>query len=197
MAKGGRPPTPEDEQLVTVIRLMNKHVAILDRVIRERSERDLNCVISERETTIPGTNVTVTNSRTEGLNYATERRKLVAEIIEQALTPEALYPTSVGPNVPPGPYSNVQLVGISAWAEKESRRLTENAPPAVQLVLERNKLRKMERELPQKEFLERLRAATGAAKTADDGVITQHGVPKGELTSEETTALTTDDDENP
>ena len=45
MARAGRPPTPEDEQLVNVIGLMNKHVEMLDRVIRERSERDLKCVV--------------------------------------------------------------------------------------------------------------------------------------------------------
>ena len=118
MARAGRPPTPEDEQLVTVIRLMNKHVEMLDTVIRERSERDLKCVVvTEPERKVPGTDVTVTRSRVEEINYASERRKLVAELIEQALTTEALYPARVAPNVPPGPYSTVELVGISTWAQ--------------------------------------------------------------------------------
>ncbi|MCY4634651.1 MAG: hypothetical protein OXG04_09135 [Acidobacteria bacterium] len=169
MARAGRPPTPEDEQLVNVIRLMNKHVELLDRVIRERSERDLNCVVViEPERKVPGTDVTVTRSRIEGINYASERRKLVAELIEQALTTEALYPTRVAPNVPPGPYGTVELVGISTWAKQESLRLTESAPLPVKLVLERNKLRRMQRQLPQEDYLKRVQAATRAALETDD-----------------------------
>lgn len=169
MARAGRPPTPEDEQLVTVIRLMNKHVEMLDRVIRERSERDLKCVVvTEPERKVPGTDVTVTRSRIEEINYASERRMLVAELIEQALTTEALYPTRVAPNVPPGPYSTVELVGISTWAKQGSLRLTASAPLPVKLVLQRNKLRQMQRELPQEEYLKRVQAATGAAPEADD-----------------------------
>ena len=45
MARAGRLPTLEHEQLVNVIGLMNKHVEMLDRVIRERSERDFKCVV--------------------------------------------------------------------------------------------------------------------------------------------------------
>ena len=60
---------------------------------------------------VPGTNVTVTTSHVDEINYASERRKLVAELIERALSTEARYPTRVYPTVPPGPYSNVELLG--------------------------------------------------------------------------------------
>ena len=118
MAKVGRPPTPEDEQLVTAVRLMNKHVAMLDRVIRERSQRDLRSVVTGPEQEIPGTNMTVADCHIAGINYASERRKLVAALIEQALGTEALYPTSVRPDVPPGTYSDMELEGISGWAKQ-------------------------------------------------------------------------------
>ncbi len=194
MARVGRPPRPEDEQLVTAFRLMNKHVDMLDRVIRELSPRDLRSVVTGPEREIPGTNVTVADSRIEEINYASERRKLVAALIEQALTTEALYPTSVGPNVPPGPYSNVELAGISTWAKQESLRLTASAPLPVKLVIERNKLRQMERKLSQEQYLKQLQAVTGAALEADD-VGTRHDAPKGALTLEEAGAVTTEDDE--
>ena len=129
MARVGRPPTPEDEQLVTVICLMNKHVDMLDREILERAERDLrSVVVTQPETKIPWTNVTVTTSRVDEINYASERRKLVGDLIEQALTTELRYPTSVVPNVPPGPYSDLELFGISDWAGQESVRRTASAP---------------------------------------------------------------------
>ena len=193
MARVGRPPRPEDEQLVTACRLMKKHVDMLDRVIRERSPRDLRSVVTGPEYEIPGTNVTVADARIEEINFASERRKLVAALIEQALTTEALYPTSVGPNVPPGPYSNVELGGISAWAHQESLRLTASAPLAVKLVLERNKLRQMERELSPEEYLKQLQATTGTAP--DDDVGTGRDVPRDGLTIEEAGAVTTDDAE--
>ena len=194
MAKGGRPPTPEDEQLVNVIRLTNKHVAMLDRVIRERSRRDLSCVVTEPEQEVPGTNVTVRTSRVDGINYVSERRKLVAELIEQTLTTAVLYPTRVSPVVPPGPYSNVELLGtISSWAEQESLRLTASAPLPIKLVLERNKLRHMERELSPKEYLKQLQATTGTAP--DDDVGTGRDAPRGGSTIAEAGAVTTADDE--
>ena len=196
MARVGRPRTPEDEQLVNVIRLMKKHVAMLDRVIRERSERDLRWVVATQpEHKYAGTNVSVTGARIEEINYASERRKLVGELIEQALNTEALYPTSVGPAVPPGPYSNVELAGISGWAEQESLLLTASAPLPVKLVLERNKLRRMERELSPEEFLKQLQTATRAAPEAGDDGRTRRDVPNGGLTIKEAGAVTTDDDE--
>ena len=193
MARIGRPPKPAREQ-VTTIRLKNKHVEMLDRVIRERSERDMQWVVQTGpERKIPGTEITETTYRVEEIDYSSERRKLLAKLIEQTLTAEALYPTEVRPHVPPGPYSNVQISGISSWEREETLRLTESAPLPVELVLEDNKLRRMKRELPQEEYLKRVQTAT--APQVGDDVGTRPEVPKGGLTLEEAGAVTTDDDE--
>ena len=168
MAKAGRPPTPAKEQ-VTAIRLKNKHVEMLDRVIRARSERDMQWVRPlGPERKVPGTEVTQQRYRIEEIDYSSERRNLVAKLIEQTLTIEVLYPTKVRPQLPPGDYSNVEMFGISHWEKQETLRLTESAPLAVKLVLEDNKLRQMKRELPQEEYLKRVQAATRAALEADD-----------------------------
>ena len=168
MAKAGRPPTPADEQ-VTAIRLKNRHIEMLDSVIRARSERDMQWVVATRpKRKIPGTEVTVQRSRIEEIDYSSERRKLVAKLIEQTLTTEALCPTEVRPSVPPGPYSTVELAGISIWAKQETLRMTGSAPLAVKLVLEDNRLSQMKRELPPEEYLKRVQAATRAAPEADD-----------------------------
>ena len=120
----------------------------------------------------------------------------VAELIERALSTEARYPTRVYPTVPPGPYSNVELLGIiSTWVEQESLRLTASAPLPVKLVLERNRLHRMSRELPQEEHLKRLQAATGAAPEAVDDVGTRGDDPEDVMTLERAGAETTDDDE--
>ena len=160
MAKTGRPPTPEDEQ-VTVIRHQKRHVEMLDRVIRDRAERDLRAVVTTvPEHKIAGTEITTWRSKIEEINYSSERRKIVATLIEEGLTNDELFPTRVLPKVPRGPYSDLELLEISEWAERESMRLNESAPLAVKLVLARNKLRKMDRELPREEYLEKLQAAT-------------------------------------
>ena len=160
MARTGRPPTPKEEQ-VTVIRHQKRHVEMLDRVIRERAERDLRAVVTTvPERRIPGTEITTWRSHIEKINYSSERRKLVAMLIEEGLTNEELYPTRVLPKVPRGHYSDFELLEISEWAERESVRLTKRAPLPVKLTLAKNKLRKMERELPREEYLEKLRAAT-------------------------------------
>ena len=195
MARVGRPPTPASEQ-VTAIRLKNKHVEMLDKVIREQSERDpLRVLQIGPERKVPGTEITEKTYRVEEIDYSRERRKLLAKLIEQTLSTEALYPTGVRPHVPPGPYSNVQIYGISDWEREETRRLTESAPLPVKLVLEDNKLRQMKRELPQGEYLKRVQAATRAAPQAGDDVGTRRDVPKGGSTLEEAAAVTTDDDE--
>ena len=62
----------------------------------------------------------------------------------------------------------MELVGVSTWAKQESLRLTASAPLAVKLVLERNKLRQMQRELPQEECLKRVQAVTRVAPETDD-----------------------------
>ena len=194
MARMGRPPTPAREQ-VTTIRLKKKHVEMLDKVIRERSERDMQWVVrTGPELKIPGTEVTLTTYRIEDIDYSSERRRLLAKLIEQTLTTEALYPTEVRPLVPPGPYSNVQITGISTWERQETLRLTESAPIPVKLVLEDNKLHRMRRELPLEEYLKRVQTAT--APRAGDDVGTRPDVPKGGLmTLEEAGAVTTEDDE--
>ena len=168
MAKAGRPPTPTKEQ-VTAIRLKNKHIEMLDTMIRAHAERDIQWVRPVGpEQKVPGTEVTKQRYRIEEIDYSSERRKLVAKLIEQTLTIEALYPTKVRPQVPPGAYSNVEMFGISHWEKQETLRLTDSAPLAVKLVLEDNKLRHMKRELPQEEYLKRVQAATRAAPEADD-----------------------------
>ena len=161
MTKIGRPRTPEKEQ-VTVIRLQKKHVDMLDKVIRERAVRDLDAVNIGLEEPVPGTDVSSWTSYVEPINYSGERRKLVAMLIEKGLTDEALYPTRVLPPVPPGPYSNVDFAAIASWAAVESKRLTASAPEAVQDVLARNRLRELKRDLPRKEYLERVRIVTYA-----------------------------------
>ena len=168
MAKVGRPPTPEDEQ-VTVVRLATRHVEMLDRVIREHTDRDLGAVVvtvPKRE--IPGTGVTTWRSKIEGINYSRARRELLGRLIEGALADEALHPTKVVPLVPRGPYTDLDLAAIADWAEEGSTLLTKSAPIAVQLVLERNELRKKERESSREEFLKRLRAANRRAPEAGD-----------------------------
>ena len=168
MAKAGRPPTPAREQ-VTAIRLKNKHVAMLDEVIRAHAERDMQWVRPVGpERKVPGTEVTAQRYRIEEIDFSSERRNLIAKLIEQTLTIEALYPTKVRPQVPPGAYSNVEMFGISHWEKQETLRLTESAPLAVKLVLEENKLRQMRRELPQEEYLKRVQAVTRAAPETDD-----------------------------
>ena len=159
MAKVGRRPTPQKEQ-VTVIRLKNKHIQMLDEVIRDRVQRDLAAVQIEPERQIPGTNVTTFASHIEPIDYSKERRDLVATLIEQALKEDALYPTRVLPTVPRGPYSSMDMVEISSWAGTESKRLTESAPGTIQEVLARNRLRKMKREMPREEYLKRLKVVT-------------------------------------
>ena len=167
---------------------------MLDRVIQERSQRDLSCIITGPEQEVAGTNVTVRTSRVDGINYASERRKLVAELIEQALTTAVLYPTRVSPVVPPGPYSDLELLRtISSWAEQESLRLTASAPLPIKLVLERNKLRQMERELSPDEYLKQLQATTGTAP--DDDVGPRRDGQTDGSTIEEAGAVTTDDEE--
>ena len=167
MRKTGRPPTPEKEQ-VTVIRLQKKHVDMLDKVIRERAERDLDDVKLGPEERMPGTDVSTWTSYVEPINYSSERRKLLAMLIEKGVSDDALYPTRVVPPVPRAPYSNIDLAAIAEWAAVESKRLTESAPEAVQAVLTRNTLRKLERELPRKEYLERLKVVTYAAPEERD-----------------------------
>ena len=168
MARIGRPQTPKDEQ-VTVIRHQKKHVDMLDRVIHERAERDLRAVVTvEPERRIPGTEMTTWRSHIEEIQYSSERRKLVAILIEEGLTTDEFYPTRVLPKVPRGPYSDLELVAISDWAERESERLTASAPLAVKLVLARNKLRKMERELSREKYLEKLSAVTQPAPEEGD-----------------------------
>ena len=160
MARIGRPPTPADKQ-VTVIRLQKQHVEMLDQVIRERAERDLRAVVTtDPERKIPGTDTTTWKSRIEEPNYSSERRKLVAILIEQELTNDELYPTRVLPKVPRGIYSDIELVEISDWAEKASAHMDESAPLAVKRVLIQNKLRKMERDLPPEEYIEKLSRVT-------------------------------------
>ena len=194
MAKAGRPPTPAREQ-VTAIRLRNKHIEMLDWAIRAGSERDMQWVRSlGPERKVPGTEVIERRYRIEEIDYSSERRKLVTKLIEQTLTSEALYPTKVRPQVPPGPYNNVEMFEISHWEKQETLRLTESAPLAVKLVLEDNKLRQMKRELPREEYLKRVQAATRAAPEANDDVGTRD-VPKGGLTLEEAGTVKTDDDE--
>ena len=160
MKRTGRPPTPKDEQ-VTVVRLPNRHVALMDQIIRERSERALRAVVNiVPEHKIPGTEITTWRDRVEAINYSSERRELLTLLIEEGLTTDELFPTRVLPKVPRGPYSEMELVQISDWAEGESLRLTENAPLPVKIVLTRNKLRKMERDLSPEEYLEKLRDVT-------------------------------------
>ena len=96
MRKTGRPPTPEKEQ-VTVIRLQKKHVDMLDKVIRERAERDLDDVKLGPEERMSGTDVSTWTSYVEPINYSSERRKLVAMLIEKGVSDDALYPTRVVP----------------------------------------------------------------------------------------------------
>ncbi|MCY4508879.1 MAG: hypothetical protein OXG35_18270 [Acidobacteria bacterium] len=165
MAKIGRPPKPEDEQ-VTVIRHQKRHVEMLDRIIRDRAERDLRAVVTTvPEHKIPGTEITAWSSKIEEINYSSERRKLVATLIEEALSDGEFYPTKVLPKVPRGTYSDMDLLKISDWAERESMRLTESAPLPVKLALARNRLRRMERELSREEYIERVyRMAEGAPK---------------------------------
>ena len=167
MKKIGRPPTPEKEQ-VTVIRLQKQHVDLLDKVIREHAERDLDAVKIGPEERVPGTNVSSWTSYVEPIKHSSERRKLVAMLIEKWLTDDALYPTRVLPAVPRGPYSNVDLAEIASWVAVESKRLTESAPEAVQDVLARNKLRMMKRDLGRKEYLERVKVVTYAAPEERD-----------------------------
>ena len=153
-----------------MIRLTNEHVEVLDKVIRERAERDLGAVVVvEPWQKIPGTKVKAQRTRIKEIDYSSARRELLASLIEENLTDAVLNPTTVLPRVPRGPYSDLELVDISTWAEQESLRMTETAPPAVQLVLTRNKLRRLERELPPEEYMEKLRAVTrAAAEAADD-----------------------------
>lgn len=167
MARIGRPPKPEKEQ-VTVIRLKRKHVDLLDDVIRERVQRDLSAVHVEPEQQVPGTDVTRFTSHIEPIDYAVERRKLVATLIEEGLKDDVLYPTRVLPDVPRGPYSSMDLVEISSWAGREGKRLTERAPGAVQEVLARNRLRRMRREMPREEYLKRLKVVTYARPEDSD-----------------------------
>ena len=72
------------------------------------------------------------------------------------------------PAVPRAAYSNLDLAAIAEWAAVESKRLTQNAPEAVQDVLQRNKLRKMKRDLPRKDFIERLKVVTYAVSEERD-----------------------------
>ena len=102
---------------------------------------------------VPGTDASTWTSYVEPINYSSERRQLVAMLIEKGLSDEALYPTRVVPPVPRAPYSNIDLAAIAEWAAVESKRLTENAPEAIQGVFEQNKLRKMKRELPRREYI--------------------------------------------
>ena len=168
MARVGRPATPEDEQ-VTVVRIENRHVDLLDRVIREHTDRNLgSVVVTGPRWKIPGTGVTTWRSKIEGINYSRARRDLLGQIIEDAVRDEVLHPTRVLPWVPRGPYTDLDLVEISTWAEEKSIDFTQSAPIAVQLVLARNELRQKEQESSREEFLERLRAATRRASEPGD-----------------------------
>ena len=167
MKKVGRPPTPEKEQ-VTVIRLQKRHVEMLDKAIRESAERSLDDVNTEPEKRVPGTDVSSWTSYIKPINFSVERRDLVAMLIEKGLTDDARYPTQVRPAVPRAPYSNLDLAAIAEWAAVESKRLTQNAPEAVQGVLERNRLRKLQRDLPRKEFIEKLKIVTYAVSEECD-----------------------------
>lgn len=165
MARMGRPPTPKDQQMTT-IRHQNRHVEMLDRIIR--GERDLTSVFNSPERKLPGTEITTWTSRIEEIDYSSERRKLVARLIEQALSDDEYYPTKVLPKVPRGPYDDMDLMVISTWAEEEAIRLTESAPVPVKLALARNKLRRMERELSREEYVERVhRMAEDALKEGE------------------------------
>ena len=168
MARMGRPPTSEKAQ-VTVIRLTNEHVEVLDKIIREKAERALGAVvIVEPWRKVPGTKVKAQRVRIKEIDYSSARRELLVSLIEENLTDAVLNPTRVLPRVPHGPYSDLELADISTWAEQESLRMTETAPPAVQLVLTRNKLRRLERELPPEEYMQKLGAVTRAAAEAAD-----------------------------
>ena len=163
MPRTGRPPKPVDEQVTTIVRLSNRSVNILDRVIRDRARRDLNAVeVTEPEREIPRTGgMTVTRTKIGGIDFAVERRKLVSSLIDEYCTDEALHPTRVKPIVPPAEYRDIDLVAIDSWSERESMRLTESAPIAVRIALAQNELRKKRRESTPEQYLESLRAAIG------------------------------------
>ena len=160
MPRSGRPPKPVDEQ-VTIVRLANRHVAILDGVIRDRARRDLKAVeVTEPAREIPGTGgMTVTRTKIGGIDFAVERRRLVSSLIDEYCTDEALHPTRVKPLVPPGDYGDIDLAAIDDWSARESVRLTESAPIAVRIALAQNELRQKRRDSTPEQYLESLRAA--------------------------------------
>ena len=150
-----------------MIRLQKKHVDMLDEVIRQRAERDLGAVYTEPEQKVPGMNVTSWHSHIEPINYSKERRELVAMLIETGLKDDELYPTKVLPKVPRGRYRDTDLMQISVWAEIEGRRLTKEAPVAVQAVLAENRLHKIQRKMPD-DYVDWLSAVTYAKLEEDD-----------------------------
>ena len=166
MKKAGRPPTPKKEQ-VTVIRLQKKHVDMLDKVIRQRAERDLGAVYTEPEQKFPSMGVTGWRTHVEPINYSKERRELVAMLIEEGLKDDVLYPTKVLPKVPRGRYRDVDLLEISNWAQEKGRQLTESAPKAVRAVLAENRLHTIQRKMPDG-YVDWLSAVTFAKLEEDD-----------------------------
>ena len=133
----GRPKLPDDEVAIPV-RLPRGLVERIDRHVSTPQFQGIT-LLSEGK-----------DPFTEPLNSparetARLRRKFIVDQIERALGDDTIFPVEVAVYAPA--YGDEKtLLEVQAWVGAEAKRLTDEAPPAVQFEIERNQLRRQARE---------------------------------------------------
>ena len=162
MVKMGRPRIPEGEKVV-IVRLARKHIGMIDEAVLLRTAGAT--LGTRRATGEPEGNKEPAGPE---INWATERRKVVTELIKAHLSESALYPTKVGLLVPMGKYSDEDWQTINEWAGTQGEKLLDGAPTAVRIAIEENRLRRIALRKTGKEYLRHLQRAT-RQEPAQDG----------------------------
>lgn len=165
--KPGRPPTPADQHAIS-IRIEQRHVGMLDEIIRDDAaalfRAGLKAVEQRgRETLKPGD----TYHLERRVHLATERRRLLGHIIEWFCEVRAA--TTVKVVVPCANDDTIRdHEEVASWVEREESRLTASAPDIVKEFFASNELRRLEREDPAElvRLLDRARRAS--AEDAND-----------------------------
>ena len=138
------------------MRLKRKHVERVDEIIRARHEQTASDARAQAAALGRGESA----KPPPPINYSAERRRIVAELIENELGPSAREPTEIGIHIPPGPYNEADAEQIQRWARAQRPGLTLRAPKCVRTVLATNRLRQFKRELAPGAYLDRLQRAT-------------------------------------
>lgn len=139
MKRVGRPPTPRREQ-VTVVRLRNKHVGMLDEAIRREAESRYAGLVSA-------------DMAPPEIDYSRERRELVTRFIENELRDDLRHPTQLRLLLPRGHYTREDEAEIRQWRDEKLRELARDAPLPLQLAIEEHRLSRLRAKMPRSEYL--------------------------------------------